>query len=161
MLHTHTAAMQNKMQLQTTPVCLRTAGFHTTLPLFMLKTHQVITIVLFMQNISPFFDWAHKDRSPVPGQVTYNHDLVLVKHWIYHASLILLELGMGSHKTETSKDPRHPVFSACSSFPRLQPKVVSVHLTLYSDQTRFLFTVCNVGRDSLTPWHMPAGDWDG
>ena len=156
MLHTHTAAMQNKMQLQTTPVCLRTAGLHTTLPLFMLKTHQVNTIVLFMQNISPFLDWAHKDRSPVPGQVTYNHDLVLVKHWIYHASLILLELGMGSHKTETSKDPRHPVFSACSSFPRLQPKVVSVHLTLYSDQTRFLFTVCNVGRDSLTPWHMPS-----
>ena len=157
MLHTHTAAMQNKMQLQTTPVCLRTAGFHTTLPLFMLKTHQVNTIVLFMQNISPFLDWAHKDRSPVPGQVTNNHDLVLVKHWIF--LMLLSELGWVLIKLRHHKIP-DTQFS-WSSFPRLLHRVSSVHLTLYSDQTRFLFTVCNVGRDSLTPWHMPAGDWDG
>ena len=113
--------------------------------------HRVNTIVLFMQNISPFLDWAHKDRSPVPGQVTYNHDLVLVKHWIYHASLILLELGMGSHKTETSKDPRHPVFSACSSFPRLQHRVASVHLTLCILTRPVFFSLFVMS--GVTAWH--------
>ena len=82
-----------------------------------------------------------------------------------HASLYSPRTGMGFHYSDgfslnwDFKRSQTPSFLSLFQFPPVAAQSGQcAPNSLYSDQTRFLFTVCNVGRDRLTPWHMPAGD---